>query len=137
MCSGSGRCGEWSNCFTLCCIAMGYEARHANDYTDHVWTEVWSAYDNVSGISPSVLPRACEVLPIHVVTCSSVQRWLHLDPCETAFDTPLLYEAGWGKKLTYVIAASKHEVVDVTRSASPLTGTVSVSTEAVVLAVIF
>ncbi|CAK9052834.1 Peptide-N(4)-(N-acetyl-beta-glucosaminyl)asparagine amidase (PNGase) (N-glycanase 1) (Peptide:N-glycanase) [Durusdinium trenchii] len=79
-----GRCGEWANCFTLLLAALGFQARLVVDWTDHVWSEV----------------RVGE-------------RWCHCDSCEAALDSPLMYECGWGKKLSYIIAFSAQEVVDV------------------------
>ena len=84
----AGRCGEWANCFTLCCRALGFEARWVLDWTDHVWTEV---YSDAQG------------------------RWLHCDACEDACDAPKMYERGWGKRLSFVVAFGKDDVVDVTR----------------------
>jgi peptide-N4-(N-acetyl-beta-glucosaminyl)asparagine amidase len=83
----TGRCGEWANCFTALCRALGHNTRFIIDWTDHVWTE---CYIEETG------------------------RWTHMDSCENAFDTPLMYESGWGKKLNYVIAISIEEWVDVT-----------------------
>jgi peptide-N4-(N-acetyl-beta-glucosaminyl)asparagine amidase len=72
-----GRCGEWANCFTLVAKAAGLTARYVLDWSDHVWTEVWAPH---------------------------LGRWVHADACEAAHDTPHLYEQGWGKKLSYVLA---------------------------------
>ncbi len=83
----TGRCGEWANCFTAICRALNHEARFVADWTDHVWTE-------------------CFIV--------ETGRWTHMDSCENAYDTPLMYEGGWGKKLNYVIAVSKDEWIDVT-----------------------
>ena len=69
------------------CRALNFDTRHVLDLTDHVWVEIWSEAE---------------------------KRWLHADPCEDTCDKPLVYEVGWGKKLTYVIATSKDEIQDVT-----------------------
>ena len=82
-----GRCGEFANCFALILRSLGYDTRRVLDWTDHVWCEVYSKAE---------------------------KRWLHADPCEVILDKPLVYEKGWGKKLSYCIATSKDEVQDVT-----------------------
>ena len=84
----TGRCGEWANCFLLFLRAIRVDARYILDVTDHVWCEYWSV---------------------------KLGRWVHLDPCEAAFDQPLLYSIGWGKKLSYIFAISTSGFVDVAR----------------------
>ena len=65
--SRRGRCGEWANAFCLLCRTLGIDAAYCMDWTDHVWTEVW--------------------IP-------SLKRYVHVDSCERALDTPLVYESG-------------------------------------------
>lgn len=85
--SRSGRCGEFANCFTFLCRCLGYDARYVYSTSDHVWTEVYNHYK---------------------------KRWIHVDPSENVFDSPLMYEHGWKRKLDYVIAFSKDDIQDVT-----------------------
>lgn len=88
-----GRCGEWAKAFTLVVRAVGMRARMVYDWTDHVWTEIY--FEEREGTEEGM--------------------WVHADSCEDLLDEPLVYEKGWGKKLTYCVAVGKDCVMDVTR----------------------
>ena len=83
----SGRCGEAANLFTCLCRALSFRTRYIHDPSDHVWTEVYSENEH---------------------------RWLHCDACENLCDSPLVYEKGWKKNLTFCIAFASDHVQDVT-----------------------
>ncbi|KAJ4455294.1 putative Protein png1 [Paratrimastix pyriformis] len=83
-----GRCGEFAQAFCLCCRSLGMHVRLILDWTDHVWVEVYS---------------------------EAQRRWVHCDCCEDTYDAPLMYESGWGKKLSYILAFSEDGIADVTR----------------------
>lgn len=84
-----GRCGEFANLFTLFLRAVGLKARYVWNAEDHVWNEYWSP---------------------------ALKHWVHLDSCECARDQHLLYDKGWGKKQSYILAFSIEGAQDVTKA---------------------
>ena len=83
----TGRCGEWANLFGAILYACGFKTRFISNYEDHVWDEFYNEEE---------------------------KRWIHVDPCEEAYDTPLVYEQGWKRVMTFIVGASDEEIVDVT-----------------------
>lgn len=81
-----GRCGEWNNCFISILRSLDIDVRYLWNAEDHVWCEYYS---------------------------TKQKRWIHLDSCENAYDQPLLYCDGWGKKMSYVFAINHGYIVDV------------------------
>ena len=61
--------------------------RFVDNFEDHVWNEFYSI---------------------------NQKRWIHVDSCENAFDKPLLYEQGWGRKMTFIIGYSIEGIKDIT-----------------------
>ena len=83
----TGRCGEWANLFGCILYACGFKTRFISNYEDHVWDEFYNEEE---------------------------KRWIHVDPCEEAYDSPLVYEQGWKRVMTFIVGASDEEIVDVT-----------------------
>ena len=83
-----GRCGEFSIAFAAMLKALSLDVRLVNDFNDHIWVEFWS---------------------------DEKQRYVHVDPCENIVDAPLVYETGWKKAVSWVVAVGEDQCQDVTK----------------------
>ena len=120
-----GRCGEYASALYSIALALGWSARLVVDWTDHIWVEIYfgpcrrsdSAASLRCGIGGGGGGRAGshDARPEEQGARAAAARvegggrqcddgrWVALDPCEAAVDSPGLY-ASWGKIHTYVVA---------------------------------
>ena len=120
--------------------AAGLDVRLAIDWSDHIWVEAWSAAQakwvhldpcEASADRPLLYEvRHCGKGALTVL-CSTVeciggggwggvggvQGWRGSAQLSDGGIHPLLplLQAGWGKRLSYVVAVGRHGTVDVTR----------------------
>jgi hypothetical protein len=107
-----GRCGEYANLFGFYCRALGLETRYVLDFTDHVWVEVLlyddddNEYDHefdYNKIGSNIQQQQ-----------QSQPQWCMIDSCEGVMNEYSMYEYGWGKQLSYIIAISIYMIIDIT-----------------------
>ncbi|KAK4798722.1 hypothetical protein SAY86_031048 [Trapa natans] len=72
----------------ITCKFASHSHNQVVDFTDHIWTECFSEH---------------------------LGRWVHLDPCESVYDYPLLYEISWSKKLDYTFGLANDGVYDIAK----------------------
>lgn len=85
-----GQCEEFSRAAHAMFAALGWEPRYVLDFTDHVWIE------------------------LKMKQADGTSAWVHADPSEGVLDSPTMYEKGWGKKLTVILALTPFHIDDVT-----------------------
>jgi peptide-N4-(N-acetyl-beta-glucosaminyl)asparagine amidase len=131
-----GRCGEFANAFTLICRSLGFHTRIVIDLSpekgDHVWTEVFDERGEFrEGEQYGVATADSSAASAHNAEFASLSppgpRYICFDSCEGFADRPLVYEQGWGKTITRVVAVSVEGIYDVTQRyttklAQPLPG---------------